>query len=150
MPEPWRSEHASYLANDFRTGIPKIIGNVREVTGLHKDGSTLPLEAVITEFTLAGGRFFTGILRDITERKKLQEQLWQSQKMEAIGQLAGGVAHDFNNLLTVIGCYSEMVLASLPDSDPHKALIAEVVKAGNRASTDYPAFGLQPQTNPGA
>jgi nitrogen-specific signal transduction histidine kinase len=76
-----------------------------------------------------------GSWSDITERKLLEDQLRQSQKMEAIGQLAGGVAHDFNNLLTVMNGYAEIVMSSLPAENPHKGLLAEVVKAGNRASS---------------
>jgi PAS domain S-box-containing protein len=75
-----------------------------------------------------------GIARDVTERKQLSEQLRQSQKLEAVGQLAGGIAHDFNNLLTVIGGYSDLVLRRLPRESPLVASVAEIKKAGDRAS----------------
>ena len=75
-----------------------------------------------------------GIARDVTERKQLEEQLRQSQKMEAIGQLAGGVAHDFNNLLTAINGYSSLALQRLEDDHPIKPYIEEVKKAGDRAT----------------
>jgi diguanylate cyclase (GGDEF)-like protein/PAS domain S-box-containing protein len=75
MPEPWRSEHDAYMGNYLRTGHAKIIGIGREVSGQRKDGSLIPLDLTVTEFALDGSRFFTGILRDITERKTAQEQL---------------------------------------------------------------------------
>jgi PAS domain S-box-containing protein len=75
-----------------------------------------------------------GIARDVTERKQLEEQLRQSQKMEAIGQLAGGVAHDFNNLLTAINGYSSLALQRLDDDSPIRPYLEEVKKAGDRAA----------------
>lgn len=75
-----------------------------------------------------------GIARDVTERKQLEEQLRQSQKMEAIGQLAGGVAHDFNNLLTAINGYSSLALQRLEHGHPITPYLEEVKKAGDRAA----------------
>ncbi len=83
-----------------------------------------------------------GISRDITEQKraeedkeKLQAQLLQSQKMEAIGRLAGGVAHDFNNLLTAILGYGELLLHGLDDHDPLHQDVEQIMKAGQRAAS---------------
>jgi len=75
-----------------------------------------------------------GISLDITERRLLEQQFQQAQKMEAVGRLAGGVAHDFNNLLTVILGFCELSLAGLDPQDPRQADIAEIQKAGMRAA----------------
>jgi len=75
------------------------------------------------------------VLRDVTERKRVEEQLRQAQKMEAVGQLAGGVAHDFNNLLMAIIGYSDLLLARLRDGDHLRKHIQEIKKAGERAAS---------------
>ncbi len=75
-----------------------------------------------------------GVARDITDRKQVEEQFRQAQKMEAIGQLAGGIAHDFNNLLTAILGYSELVLDRIRDHPDIAADVEEIQKAGERAS----------------
>jgi signal transduction histidine kinase len=72
--------------------------------------------------------------RDMTERRRLEDQLRQAQKMEAVGQLAGGVAHDFNNLLMVILGYCETLSLSLPEGDPVLGQMMEIKKAGSRAA----------------
>ncbi len=74
-----------------------------------------------------------GALQDITERRKLEEQFRQAQKMEAVGRLAGGVAHDFNNLLSVVLSYSSMILADLEPGHAMRADVEEIRRAGERA-----------------
>jgi two-component system, cell cycle sensor histidine kinase and response regulator CckA len=78
---------------------------------------------------------FVGVVTDVSDRKLLEAQFHQAQKMEAVGQLAGGVAHDFNNLLTAIQGYSGFVLETLGPEDPRRADLEEVIAAGQRAAT---------------
>jgi two-component system, cell cycle sensor histidine kinase and response regulator CckA len=75
-----------------------------------------------------------GTLLDVTEAKKVEEQLRQSQRLDSIGRLAGGVAHDFNNLLTVINGYAEMALDDLSHDDPRRGSLQEIRSAGDRAA----------------
>lgn len=77
--------------------------------------------------------FYEGNFEDVTERKRLEEQIRHSQKMEAIGQLAGGVAHDFNNMLSVIMGYAELILMDLADNDPLRIKIKGIHNAGIRS-----------------
>jgi len=72
--------------------------------------------------------------RDVTERKRLEEQLAHSQRLEAVGRLAGGVAHDFNNLLMIISGYSQMLLEAMHPGDPARLDLEQVVKASERAT----------------
>src|ERR1700677_1035355 len=75
MPEPFHSQHDSSFANYVRTGHAKIIGIGREVVGLRKDGSTFPLDLAVSAFHLGERRYFTGIVRDISERKRAEAEL---------------------------------------------------------------------------
>ncbi len=134
LSESFQEEYDDYLDSFLRAGSARSIATRREVYGMRKDGSTFPIELAITGFELDQQRYFICILRDTSERKNLEEQLRQSQKLEAFGQLAGGVAHDFNNLLMVISGYSSLLLDTLdPADEPHR-FVAEIRRAGERAA----------------
>jgi two-component system cell cycle sensor histidine kinase/response regulator CckA len=103
---------------------------------LTKDRRKITCEWFNTPLMDNNGQFagYICLARDLTEQKSLEAQFQQAQKMEAVGQLAGGVAHDFNNLLTVINGYGALVMDRLPAGDPAREMLRQVVAAGDRAA----------------
>lgn len=124
---------------------PGETGSIRnfQCNALKKDGTQCPVELSASLIVDKGGkpRALMAVLRDITERKRaememtgLQEQLHQSQRMEAIGQLAGDIAHDFGNLLSIIKGYTNLSFHTLKEDDPLQENIKEIQKATERAT----------------
>ncbi len=112
-----------------------------EISIIGTKGIKLPVEVSVSVIPFAGKKAFLVVLRDLTERKraqqqreKLQEQLMQSQKMEAVGTLAGGVAHDFNNLLTVIKGHCDIGLRHLDDPQTLESNLTQIRESANRAA----------------
>jgi PAS domain S-box-containing protein len=150
MPEPYRAQHDGYIERYLSTGEARIIGYGRVVRGLTKDGAIFPMELAVGEAHANGQRIFTGFIRDLSSRQKMEDELRQSQKMEAIGQLTGGLAHDFNNLLTVITGNLEMLEARL-DDPTQRELIREAQDAaqdGAKLTGQLLAFGRRQPLNP--
>ena len=106
-----------------------------EILNYRKDGTPFWNELTIAPVVDASGALthFVGVQADVTERRRLEEQVRQSQKMEAVGQLASGVAHDFNNLLTVVDVCSDLLVKALKADDPLRELAIEIQRAGERA-----------------
>mgnify|MGYP000868547315 CR=1 FL=1 len=150
MPSPDREAHDGYLDRYRTTGERRIIGVGRVVNGRRKDGSTFPLELSVGEAAGADGPVFTGFLRDLTSRHRMEEELRQAQKMEAVGQLTGGIAHDFNNLLTVISGNLEMLEGRLRDPAQRELLreAQEAADEGAKLTGQLLAFGRRQALNP--
>lgn len=120
------------FAEHFREHFPS--GKTRvETTMRRKDGTEFPAEIAISYRELERARSSCAVVRDLTERKRLEAELQQAQKMEVIGRLTGGIAHDFNNLLTAILGYSELALQQIQDNPGLSADVEEIRKAGERA-----------------
>jgi len=150
MPEPYRAEHDAYISNYLRTGEARIIGYGRLVQAVTKDGTILPVELSVGEARANGRRIFTGFVRDLSSRQKMEQELRQSQKMEAVGQLTGGVAHDFNNILTAIIGNLELLTPML--SDPGQQELAHeahgAAQDGAKLAAQLLAFARRQPLNP--
>lgn len=112
MPQPYRGHHDSYLARYMATGEKRIIGVGRLVVGQRKDGSTFPMELAVGEMRSGERRFFTGFLRDLTERQQTQQRLQDLQselifmsRFTALGEMASTLAHELNQPLTAATSY---------------------------------------------
>jgi PAS domain S-box-containing protein len=132
IPERFRSSHLE----GFKRAVPAPeidhASVPREVSGVTKDGREVPIEIAISCWEVDGQKFFTGIIRDITERKTMQAQLLQSQKMEAVGQLSGGIAHDFNNIVQIVMTNLELLRDTVDGDTTGQALLERSLAAGRR------------------
>ena len=124
MPSPYREQHDSYLERYRRTGERRIIGIGRVVAGERKDGSSFPMELAVGEMSGGQGRFFTGFVRDLTERQQtetrlqeLQSELVHVTRLTALGEMASALAHELNQPLAAIANYVQGS-ADLLDLDP--------------------------------
>ena len=142
LPHRLRASHDAYIEGFQRTGVTaRRMGHLTQVSGLRADGTEFPAEASISQLRVDEESTFTVILRDVTERQqaeqarsKLEAQLLQAQKMEALGTLAGGIAHDFNNILTAIVGNVELARLDAGADSPLQRNLAETAKAAQRAS----------------
>ncbi len=129
---PYPVEHCPiYQAMQTQSGV-----RVRDEVLWRRDGTSFAAE--YSSFSIMKGVESQGAVvtfQDITQVRQLEEQFRQAQKMEAVGQLAGGVAHDFNNLLTIISGYSEILLDTLGSSDPMRESVRAISEAGERAAS---------------
>lgn len=142
MPSPYREQHDGYIHRYLRTGERRIIGIGRVVVGLRKDGSTFPMELAVGEMRLESGRFFTGFVRDLTERQntearlqELQAELLHMSRFTALGEMASTLAHEINQPLTAITNYLKGCRRLLAESkDEGAAMLRNAVeKAAEQA-----------------
>ena len=135
MPEPYRGQHDAYMHRYLTTGERRIIGIGRVVVGQRKDGSTFPMELAVGEMRSGGQRYFTGFIRDLTERQRtearlqeLQAELVHMSRFTALGEMASTLAHEINQPLTAIANYLKGCRRLLEHStDEHAVMLREAV-----------------------
>ena len=142
MPQPYRRDHDGYLDRYLRTNERRIIGIGRVVVGERKDGSTFPMELAVGEMHVGNRRFFTGFIRDLTERQQtearlqeLQAELVHMSRLTAMGEMASALAHELNQPLSAIANYmkgSRRLLENSPDARA-TTLRDAMDKAGDQA-----------------
>ncbi|MCW5697529.1 MAG: PAS domain S-box protein [Bauldia sp.] len=127
MPSPYRDHHDAYIERYLKTGERRIIGIGRVVVGQRKDGTTFPMELAVAEMRAGSGRYFTGFVRDVTERQRtearlhdLQTELIHVSRLTAMGEMASALAHELNQPLSAIANYlrGSRRLIDRGDADP--------------------------------
>ena len=145
MPAPYRDEHDRYIERYLSTGEKRIIGIDRVVTGQRKDGSTFPMKIEVGEMKSGERRFFTGFVRDLTERQETEHQLQELQtelarlsRLTAMGEMASTLAHEINQPLSAIsnylqGCSRLLETVDHPSARKIRDALAETTKQTLRA-----------------
>ncbi len=134
LPDSLKASHKGHRDRYFAQPHARPMGIGMDLAGQRKNGEQFPIEISLNSVNVEGRALAFAFITDISARQRLEEQLRQSQKIQAVGQLAGGVAHDFNNLLTVIQGYSRMSLDSLDDESPLREALEEIEKAAVSAA----------------
>jgi PAS domain S-box-containing protein len=170
MPSPYHAEHDGYLARYRDTGERRIIGIGREVTAVRKSGEKFPVDLSVAEARTGERRFFVGVIRDITQRKRSEaalresneqlagamtqleakheelraatQQLWQAAKLASVGELAASIAHELNNPLATVSLRIESALAQTPREDSRRRSL-EIIDQETRRMADLVANLLQ-------
>ncbi|HTI66292.1 MAG TPA: PAS domain S-box protein [Caulobacteraceae bacterium] len=141
MPSPYREQHDGYLARYLTTGEKRIIGIGRVVVGERRDGSTFPMELSVGEMSAGSPRFFTGFIRDLTERQEtearvqeLQGELIHMSRVTVMGEMASALAHELNQPLSAAANYLRGATRLLEVESPDLPRIREAIrKAGDQA-----------------
>jgi PAS domain S-box-containing protein len=123
IPERFRGAHQKHINNFGETNVTqRTMGKLRPLSGLRPEGEEFPIEASISQVDADGHKLYTVIIRDITEKKRLEAQFLRAQRMESIGTLAGGIAHDLNNVLSPILTAIELLQMRFTDQDSQRLL----------------------------
>lgn len=128
MPKALSDRHDDYMQSYLETGNAKIIGRGRTVEGLRRDGRNFPLHLSIGRADYAGATYFVAILHDISARIAAEEALARSARLDAIGQMTGGISHDFNNILTVVIGNLELLASRITDAET-QAMMDDALEA---------------------
>jgi PAS domain S-box-containing protein len=134
LPAPDRTAQRGALAEYMASGHGPLARRHLELSGLRSDGAEFPIELTVARIGPEGRRLVTGFIRDVTERRALEEQLRQSQKLEAIGRLAAGVAHDVNNILMSIMGSADLLVVQLDEGHPARDEAAEIRQSVRRGA----------------
>jgi len=133
MPDKYRTSHVAGLQRYLSTGQSRVIGKTVELEGLRKTGLIFPVELSIATWQEGQEKLFGAIVRDITDRKKLESEYLQSQKLESLGRLVSAVSHDFNNFLTPITGFAGLGKDS-PNVDAEiRAYFEQIYRAAEQA-----------------
>jgi PAS domain S-box-containing protein len=151
MPSPYHEEHDQYMANYLSTGVAKIIGIGREVTGKRKDGTTFPLHLSVGEMVVGGERKFTGLLHDLSARVKVEAQLREQAALVRLGEMAAVIAHEVKNPLAAVRGAIQVIGKRLPADGREASVITDIIAridALNRLVRDLLLFARPPRPNP--
>ncbi len=134
IPPRFRENHPSFRAQYLKDAVTRKMGQGAQLYGYRKNGEEFPIDTSLGPLITDDGVLVSCAIRDVSDRKNLEERYFQAQKMEAVGKLAGGIAHDFNNLLTVIIGYGELVLTHMAKDDSQRDSMESIYEAGGRAA----------------
>lgn len=135
LPARALASHGHHMRNFGKTGVSnRSMGHLGTISGVRGDGTEFPMEASISHVQVGSQQFYTVILRDVSERQRLEALLLQAQKMEGVGRLAGGIAHDFNNLLMAIFNYLALASRRLGPDHPVIPSLTQAQRAAERAA----------------
>lgn len=129
-----RARHAKLRKEYQKAPVRRLVSDANRLKGVRPDGTTFPIEVGLSPLITEKGNFTIATVRDVTEKRQLEHQFQQSQKMEALGQLTGGVAHDFNNLLGIVIGNLELLEQGLSGNDRALGRVATATKAALRGT----------------